>query len=1007
MKSKGLTMKRIVLIVLITARAGLSLHAALPDVLFSIGKDDQSPSEFALAQGAGWQKFTASFKQPVLFTVGTSKAQSDWPYIHPNTADKWAGGKTHPFTIRFALSEAPAQPLVLIVGQVNALQSPLLRLAVNGKDVESRTLPEGSGDSSGHAEGRIKPERTLVSIPADRFIVGNNEIVLTLDKGSWIIYDFVSLCNKVPKAYEPPDLTPRAEALRSGEYGSFNEIVFATRNHVDDGHWYANFGYYCYAPERPTYGTQGRLGVLNIQSGALRLLINDPEGAVRDPCVSYDAQTILFSYRKAGAPHYHLYTIGVDGTGLRQLTDGSYDDIEPCYLPDNGIVFVSGRAKRWVNCWLTQVATVHRCDADGRNIRMLSANIEQDNTPWPLPDGRLIYMRWEYVDRSQVNYHHLWTMNPDGTQHSIFFGNQHPGGLFIDAKPIPHSTDVLFIDSPGHGGVEHKGFVARVSAKQGPDVKQNLRRVSKSGNYRDPWALSEDLFLAARERDLVLMDDSGAEKILFSLPESFKDCWLHEPRPLLPHDREALLADKTDPSQPDGVFFLENVYEGRHMADVEKGAVKKLMILESLPKPINYTGGMDPLSYVGTFTLPRVLGTVPVEADGSAHFAVPALRPVFFVALDARGRCVKRMQSFTQLMPGERQGCTGCHEERASAPRPYAAAGAVTAARRKPSAIDARDCAFDVPDFPRYIQPILDRHCVSCHNPDDRKGGIDLCGDHGPMFSMGYYSLAAWGQIADGRNYAKSNYAPYALGSGGSPLMKKLDGPHHGVKPSPQEIATVALWLDASAPYPGTYAALACGMIGGYQKNKQELENDKEWPAARAAQPVFETRCAGCHTKLDKQLPRFLSDENGLSFWDPKMDDPRLRHNRHVLFNLSRPEKSLFLRAPLAKAAGGLGLCINTNNVQAVVFASKEDPAYRALLAMIDAGKTRLEEIKRFDMSGFEPRPEYLREMKRYGVLPATYDPEKEPLDCYLIDRLYWDSFIYRPKGSTHGPVTP
>ena len=795
-----------------------------------------------------------------------------------------------------------------------------------------------------------------------------------------------------------PDIASRAVAFKAGDYGPVSEIVLATRNNVSDGHWYANFGYYCTSPDQVAHGTQGRLCAWNVQTGELRVLLDDTAGTVRDPCVSYDAKKIVFAYRRSGTPHYHLYEIAVDGSGLRQLTDGGYDDLEPAYLPDGGIAFVSGRAKRWVNCWLTQVATVHRCDADGRNIRMLSANIEQDNTPWPLPDGRLIYMRWEYVDRNQVNYHHLWTMNPDGTQHGIFFGNLHPGGLFIDAKPIPCSTDVLFIDSPGHGAVEHKGFVARVSAKQGPDVKQNLRRISKTGSYRDPWALSDDLYLAARDRDLVLMDDAGNESVLFSLPEGFKECWLHEPRPVAPRPREPLLADKTDPAQKDGVFFLENVYEGRQMAGVERGTVKKLLILESLPKPINFTGGMDPLSYVGTFTLPRVLGTVPVDADGSAHFAVPALRPVFFVALDARGLAVKRMQSFTQLMPGERQGCTGCHEERASAPRLYAAGAAASASRRKPSVIDAGDRAFDVPDFPRHVQPVLDRHCVRCHNPDDRKGGIDLCGDRGPMFSMGYYTLAAWGQVSDGRNFAKSNYAPYALGSGGSPLMKKLDGSHHEARPSREEVAAVALWLDASAPYPGTYAALGCGMIGGYLQNNQVLENDKEWPAAREAQPVFEKRCAGCHTRDQVPLPRYLSDENGLSFWSPNMRDPRLRRSRHNLFDLSRPEKSLFLRAPLAKSAGGLGRCRAASGAPADIFAGADDPGYRALLAMVDAGGKRLAEVKRFDMPGFRPRPEYLREMKRYGILPETFDAGKDPADPYALDRLYWDSFIYTPR---------
>jgi len=192
----------------------------------------------------------------------------------------------------------------------------------------------------------------------------------------------------------------RLDDLRSGMYGRFDEIVFAVRTQANDGHWYANFGYYSLAPEKTNYGTGGRLCAWNIQTGQMRVLLDDAAGAVRDPCVRYDAQKILFSYRRGGTPTYHLYDIGMDGKGLRQLTDGDYDDIEPCYLPDGEIVFVSARARRWVNCWLTQVATLHRCHADGTEIRLLSANIEHDNTPWPLPDGRILYMRWEYVDRS-------------------------------------------------------------------------------------------------------------------------------------------------------------------------------------------------------------------------------------------------------------------------------------------------------------------------------------------------------------------------------------------------------------------------------------------------------------------------------------------------------------------------------------------------------------------------------------------------------------------------------
>ena len=797
---------------------------------------------------------------------------------------------------------------------------------------------------------------------------------------------------------QPPSLQPilidRVNALKKGCYGTLEEIVFATRGQANDGHWYANFSYWSAPYKKINYGNEGRLVCLNLKTGNLRLLVDDVEGAVRDPCVSYNAKKIVFSYRKGGEEHYHLYEINVDGQNLRRLTDGIFDDFEPSYLPDGDIIFVSSRGRRWVNCWLTQVATIHRCKADGSDIRSLSANIEQDNTPWPLPDGRILYMRWEYVDRSQVNYHHLWTMNPDGTQHSIFFGNLHPGGLYIDARPIPNSTDVLFIDSPGHGQIEHKGFLARVSPKEGPDQQQNLKRITQTGQHRDPWAFSSDLFMTAKERNIMLVNNIGAETVLFSLPDHFKNCLLHEPRPIQPRPTESLIADKTDWTNPNGIFFLENIYEGRHMTDVKKGSIKKLLVLESLPKPINFTGGMDPLSYVGTFSLPRVLGTVPVEPDGSAYFAAPALRALFFVALDDTGLAVKRMQSFTQLMPGEHQGCTGCHEPRTQAPRTYSINSGSSAIRRKPSQLNTHDRLFDVPDFPSHIQPVLDRNCVKCHNPDDRKGGVDLCGDRGPMFSIGYHTLAVNKQIADGRNYAKSNYAPYTLGSGGSPLMKKLDGSHHGVKPSSQDVATVALWLDASAPYPGTYAALGCGSIGGYIQNNQSLNNDKAWPTTRKAEDVFTRRCAECHTTNKKPLPHYLSDETGLSFWSPSMDDPRLKSSRHALFNLTRPEKSYFLKAPLAKEAGGFARCMTTAKLP--VFTSTQDPDYCVLLKMIGAGKDKLNDVKRFDMPGFRPRMEYLNEMKRYGLLPVTFDVEKDNVDPYEMDRRYWDSFIYQ-----------
>jgi len=809
--------------------------------------------------------------------------------------------------------------------------------------------------------------------------------------------DYIDLYDTDKKPVVPgmrppaPPVEELREKLFAGAYGDVEEILFATRTHRPE-HWYANFGYYCYGSSHTILNRQGRLVAYNIRTKSFRTLLEDVAGAVRDPCVHYDGKQIVFSYRPGNEQRYHLFTINSDGTGLKQLTFGEYDDIEPAWLPDGDIIFVSGRARRWVNCWLTQVATIYRMKPDGSGIRMLSANIEHDNTPWPLHDGRIAYMRWEYVDRRQVTFHHLWTMNPDGTQHQILQGNTYPNGVYIDAKPIPGSDDIVFIDSPGHGKMEHGGFLSVLSAKSGPDTRSNIRHISKGLCY-DPWAFSPELFMATDGREVFLMNSRGKKETLFALPREFTvfkgasdgGSRISEPRPLMPRKRERILADRTDLTSKTGEFYLENVMISRSMDGVKPGTIKKLMVMESLPKPINYTGGMDPLTYGGSFTLSRYLGTVPVEDDGSAYFKAPALRSLFFIALDAEGRAVKRMQSFTQVMPGERQGCVGCHE-RKTENTVRRAATVSKALSRGPSEIDASGLVVDVPDFPRDVQPVLDRSCVKCHNPDKRCGNVDLSGDRGPMFSMAYYCLVAHNQVLDGRNSERSDWPPYARGSGGSPLMEKMSGKHHGATVSPADRKTVMAWLDGSAPYPGTYAALGCGSIGGYFKNMQVMNNDRKRAKSMAAQAVIAKRCDTCHTGGNR-LPHYLSDENGISFWTPNWNDPRLKKwHRHLLFNLSRPEKSLFLKAPLAKEAGGFGMGKDGK----AVFKSTDDPDYKAILAMIQDGKDVLEKVKRFDMQGFRPPKPYLREMKRYGVLPATFDLDNEPVDPYALDRRYW-----------------
>jgi len=785
--------------------------------------------------------------------------------------------------------------------------------------------------------------------------------------------------------------------FRHGPMSNFTDVVFCARKpNPTDGHWYANFGYYAHDPNRKAWREGTKLCRFNVATGKVVTLLEDARGGVRDPQVHYDGGKILFAYRKGGTENYLLHEINVDGTGLRQLTTGQYDDFEPSYLPDGNIVFVSSRCKRWVNCWLTQVAVLHRCGPNGENVQAISSNNEQDNTPWPLPDGRILYTRWEYVDRSQIDYHHLWVANPDGTGQMNWYGNLHPGTVMIDAKPILGSDQVVAIFSPGHGQTEHAGRITVVDPKAGPDALESARQISPNDQFRDPWAFSEHAFMAALGPALVLLDDQGRTQEIYRLPEAdiAAKLQLSEPRPIVARPREALIPDRVTPASPTGSLVLSDIYEGRNMQGVRRGEIRKLLVLETLPMPVHYTGGMEPISYGGTFTLERIVGTVPVEPDGSAYLELPAQRSFFFVALDQKDLSVKRMQSFLTVQPGETTGCIGCHEQRTRAPA-AAAAATIQALRRPPSRIEPIPGVPDVIDFPRDVQPILDALCVNCHGykptaaGGPRAGRLILSGDRGPIFSHSYYMLTIAGLFKDGRNAARSNYDPRALGSSASRLLTMLDGSHHGVQATPAQKQRLRLWIESGAAYPGTYAALGTGMIGGYAENR-EVDTDENWPTTQAGAAVIAERCAACHETPERLLPRSLADERGVSFWRPDMHDPRLLTSRHIVFNLTHPEQSLLLLAPLSQAAGGWGLCHDPkSDARPAVFASTNDPGYCALLAMCVRGQEQLDTVKRFDMPGFRPRPDWIREMKRYGILAAD---AAEKADCYNTERRYWQS---------------
>ena len=913
------------------------------------------------------------------------------------------------------------------------------------------------------------------------------------------------------KATTSPAEAERLAKALTGPMRGVEEVVFAVRSKTYD-HWYANFGYWTDDANRMAYGRGGtRLCRLNLRSGKLKVILEDGQGSIRDPKVHYDGRTILFSYRKGTGRYYNLYEIQADGTGLRQVTRGPWDDIEPTYLPDDRILFISSRCKRWVPCWRTQVGILYRCDRKGGKMVAMSSNVEHENTPWVLPNGQVLYTRWEYLERSVTAFHQLWILNPDGTGAMVFAGNSRSGprGVLIDAKPIPGTNKVVTTQSPDHGRADHDGALCIFDPDGGPDDSSRLLHLGGTKDtvdYRDPYAFAEDCILAAQGPRLVLMNAAGEIGTLYSetwepVPRSAtvwitemprgrlgydyrrafnaavaaggvksedqlayhyqKDCWrmamekpgpepemthaeardvrhhhgccvcagpmeIHEPRPLRQHPRERVVPDRTDPTRDTGRLVLADITHGRNMAGVERGEVKKLLVMEELPRPVGCTGRAH-MIYGGTgssnYCLHRILGTVPVEKDGSAYFEVPALRSLFFVALDANDMAVKRMQSFVTVMPGETTGCVGCHEYRydVRGQRPVP-----RALHRPASEIEPVAGVPDIIDYRRHVQPILDKHCVKCHDRQVRKrrpGGVPLVGEGSLLTSFEHLARLTGIGKASVRGWGNGNLPPRSAGSVASKLLKMIDEHHQKVSLTARERDLIRVWIDSGAQYAGTYAALEVEIardvfqdIWGRRRSRMEAGTRVTWTDPTPCTKVFERRCSLCHPQVSR---------------------------RALAVNFHRPEESWILLAPLAKQAGGWDLCVERlgeqekvkrvlqakdtkQREQAVqryfkgntahfdqmpatkeIFKDGNDPDYRILLSEIRKAKVGFDKLTLYDRPGYRPGPQYVREMKRWGILPAIFDSQRDPTDVYELDRAYFRSLWWHPEASAEGRWNP
>jgi hypothetical protein len=663
------------------------------------------------------------------------------------------------------------------------------------------------------------------------------------------------------------------------------KLLFVKRFTYQTGWYYSEF------MQAGRFG--GNLCVLTLGDGLVTPIVPELSGGIFDRYdLSFDGRRVVFAYRPAPGKAFRLYEVGVDGTGLRQLTSdppdeaerlasyglepgknelgpyrGHTDDFHPCYLPDGGIAFVSSRCERGVLCDQgdnLSVNVLYRMDGDGSNVQILSDGALSESTPCLTNDGRILYTRWEYVDKGVIALQSLWAMRPNGSGSCEVYGNHHEfppvlihGRAIPDSEssfvctatmhhpfavgpillintgkdirthaPIRNLTPDTWLSVEGVGGFPHGENYSHL--KNGRWVKDNVGPL-----FCDPYPLSDQFFLVSSNPDrpwkdetaygLWLIDTFGNRVLVYDDPDI--SCW--QPMPLRSREKRPVIPTWYSPGDDDmeselqeATVVLTDVYDG--LEGVERGEIRYLRILEQVPRPWtahrfwpdDATLGQNAVISMYAHIYVKILhGIVPVEEDGSAHFMVPADRNIFFQALDEDFMEVQRMRTFVNFQPGETRACIGCHERRNRAPlREFPVALSRPADRPGPQPGE------NVPrplHYPTDVQPILDRHCVRCHGGEKTEGDLDLTGELTTFFNRSYENVMKRRLVRYIQEFKgpqpraqKTNVTPLspkALGSHASPLIQILRQGHYDVRLSEKDWARLVTWVDANGPYYGSY----------------------------------------------------------------------------------------------------------------------------------------------------------------------------------------------------------
>ena len=650
----------------------------------------------------------------------------------------------------------------------------------------------------------------------------------------------------------------RREALLANPLLDFDRLLLVKRNAAHlalPQNWESNSSI-------PRRGIENEIVVLRgLRGGPVLEKLYQPDGKrfVGDLALHFDARRFMFS-SIGTKDRWGVFEMSTTGGSPRQLSlipDADVDNYTSCYLPDDSIIFTSTAPFIGVPCVRggSHVAHLYRYWPDTGKIRRLTFDQEHNWCPTVMPDGRLLYLRWEYSDLPHFVARILFTMNPDGTNQREFYGSgSYWPNAFFYAKPMPGSLNRVVGVVGGHHGVPRMGELVIVDPSQGrfeadgvvqriPGYGQKVEPIILDSLVDNSWPkflhpapLSDKYVIAACKPTAaslwgVYLVDVFDNITLIKEEPGFA---LLEPVPLQSVTRPPVIPDATKEGEKTARMQIVDIYQGPGLEGVPRGTIKKLRLFTYNFSYQGIGGQVDRVGLDGPWDIKRIIGTVPVEADGSASFEVPANQPISIQPLDDKGQAVALMRSWTTAMPGEVQSCSGCHEKQNSA----STLQATGLAMRKPP---AKITPFYGPlrgfHFDREVQPVLDRHCLNCHDgktredgksiPDFRRGPLVFAGEREVKFPPAYVALKSYVRNPTAENDMHL-LLPYEFHASTTELVQVLEAGHHGVQLDAESWDRLNTWIDLNTPAWGTWEEMVTqSKEGGTGANRMGKQRER------------------------------------------------------------------------------------------------------------------------------------------------------------------------------------